>query len=106
MARRGGRRKKKGKSRGSSAKGFLKKIPLVNNPTFQKAAAGVGTVTLAAGILGLVGQGQIAANPLVRLGLAFVGGDIPGVAAQFLLGGGGGNLLGGGGGGGAQFGGA
>lgn len=103
MARRGRTKKRKGKSRSSGAKGILKKIPLINNPTFQKAAAGVGTVTLAAGVLNLIGQGQIAANPIVQLGLAFVGGDIPGVAAQFLLGRGG-NILGGGGG--AQFGGA
>lgn len=103
MARRGRRKSgKRKKSRGGSARGILKKIPLIHNPTFQKAAAGVGTVTIAAGILGLVGQGQIAANPIVRLGLAFAGGDIPGVAAQFFLGGGGGglgNILGGGGGG-------
>lgn len=103
MARRGGRpKKRRGKSKGSSARGILKKIPLIHNPTFQKAAAGVGTVTIAAGILGLIGQGQIAANPIVRLGLAFAGGDIPGVAAQFFLGGGiggnGGSLFGGGGG--------
>ena len=105
MARRGRRTKKrKGRSKGGSARGILKKIPLINNPTFQKAAAGVGTVTLAVGVLGLLGQGQIAANPLVRLGLAFAGGDVPGIAAQFLLGGGGGGLLGGGGG--AQAGGA
>jgi len=105
---RGGRRtkKRKGKSKGNSARGILKKIPLINNPTFQKAAAGVGTVTLAVGVLGLLGQGQIAANPLVRLGLAFAGGDIPGVAAQFLLGSGGGLLGGNGGGGGAVAGGA
>ena len=102
MARRGSRRGgKRRKSKGGSARGILKKIPLIHNPTFQKAAAGVGTVTIAAGILGLVGQGQIAANPIVRLGLAFAGGDIPGVAAQFFLGGGiggnGGSIFGGGG---------
>ena len=105
MARRGGK-KQKGKSKTSSARGFLKKIPLVSNPTFQKAALGVGTVTLAGGVLRLIGQGQIAENPLLKLGLAFAGGDIPGVAAQFLLGGSGSNLFGGNGGGGAVMGGA
>lgn len=106
MARRGRRKgKKRGKSRISGAKGILGKIPLIKNPTFQKAAAGIGTATLGVAVLNLVAP-QFAQNAIVRPLLAFAGGDIPGVAAQLFLGGGLGNIFGGGGGGGAQAGGA
>lgn len=98
MARRGSRRKKSRGGRGKKVSGFLKKIPIINNPTFQRAAAGVGTVTLAAGILNLVGAGRFVQSPLVRAGLSFAGGGLEGVVAQFVLGGGGlSNILGGGG---------
>lgn len=105
MARRGSRRKKGRGGKRGKVSGFLKKIPIINNPTFQRAAAGVGTVTLAAGILNLVGAGRVVQNPLVRAGLSFAGGGIEGVIAQFVLAGGGiSNILGGGGGNGGESG--
>ena len=84
-------------------KGILGNIPLINNPTFRKAALGVGTATLGVTILGLVAPG-IASNPIVRPVLALAGGGVPGVIAQVLAQGGLGALTGGGsGGGGAGF---
>jgi len=76
------------------------KIPLINNPTFRKAATGIGVATLGATVLGLV-LPQLANQPLVKPILALAGGGVPGVVAQFLVQGGGniGNLLGGGNGG-------
>ena len=99
MARRG---RRKGRRRGSSRRAsiFGKKIPIISNPLFQKAAAGIGVATLGAGILALIAP-SIAAQPIVRTGLALAGGGIPGVVAQLFLGGGlggVGGLFGGGGG--------
>jgi len=90
--------------RKSSSPGFASKIPLINNPTFKKAAAGVGVATLGVAVLGLV-LPQIANQPLVRPILALAGGGVPGVVAQFLVQGGGnlGNILGGGNGGSGGF---
>ena len=68
-------------------KGILGNIPLINNPTFKKAAAGVGTATIGAAALSLVAP-QIANNPLVRPVLALAGGDIVGLAAQLFTQGG------------------
>ena len=79
-------------------KGILGNIPLINNPTFRKAALGVGTATLGVTILGLVAPG-IASNPIVRPVLALAGGGVPGVIAQVLAQGGLGALTGGLGGG-------
>jgi len=81
-------------------RGFASKIPLINNPTFRKAATGIGVATLGATVLGLV-LPQLANQPLVKPILALAGGGVPGVVAQFLVQGGGnlGNILGGGGGG-------
>lgn len=95
MARRGRKRRS---GRKSGAKGILSKIPLIKNPTFQKAAIGIGTATLGVAVLSLVAP-SIAANPIVRPVLALAGGGIPGVIAQIFTGGGLGNILGGGGGG-------
>lgn len=103
MARRG--RRKKGRSRRSTAKGILGKIPLIKNPTFQKAAIGVGTATLGVAALSLIAP-QFASNPIVRPVLALAAGGVPGVIAQLFTSGGLGGLFGGGGGGGAQMGGA
>jgi len=92
-----------GKSKGGGGKkSFASKIPLINNPTFKKAALAAGTVSLAATGLTLVGQGRIANNPLLRLLLAFgVGGPVGAVTqiVPLLQSGGLGNLLGGGNGG-------
>jgi len=74
----------KKKSSGGGKKSFTSRIPLINNPTFKKAALAAGTVTLAATALSLVGQGRIAQNPLLRLLLAFgVGGPV-GAATQVI----------------------
>jgi len=88
-----------GKSKGGGGKkSFVSKIPLINNPTFKKAALAAGTVSLAATGLTLIGQGRFANNPLLRLLLAFgVGGPV-GAATQIiplLQSGGLGSLLGG-----------
>ena len=84
-------------------KGILSNIPLINNPTFRKAALGVGTATLGITVLSLIAP-SIASNPIVRPVLALAGGGVPGVIAQVLSQGGLGALTGGGsGGGGAGF---
>jgi hypothetical protein len=90
--------KKKSSKRRSSPRGFASKIPLINNPTFRKAALASGTVSLAGTALALAGQGQLANNPLLKLGLAFAVGDVVGLATQILpaLGGQGLSLGGGG----------
>ena len=67
--------------------GLLGKIPLISNPTFKKAAAGVGTATIGAAVLSLVAP-SIAAQPLVKPLLALAGGDIVGLAAQVFTQGG------------------
>jgi len=54
-------------------KGILSNIPIINNPTFKKAALGVGTATLGVTVLSLVAP-TIAANPIVRPILALAGG--------------------------------
>jgi len=71
----------------SKKKGILGNIPLINNPTFKKAAAGVGTATIGAAALSLVAP-SIAQNPLVKPVLALAGGDIVGLAAQLFASGG------------------
>ncbi len=77
------------------SRGFASKIPLVNNPTFKKAAAGVGMATLGVAALSLVAP-SIAANPIVKPALALLGGDVVGLAAQLFTGGGLSGILGGG----------
>jgi len=86
------------------SKSITSKIPLINNPTFKKAAVGVGTATLGVAALNLI-LPQVAQHPLAKPVLALAGGGIPGVVAQFLAQGGGGlsNILGGGNGGGNGF---
>jgi len=79
-----------------SSKGILGRIPLVSNPSFKKAAAGVGTAVIGVTLLSLIAPG-IAANPIVKPVLALAGGDFLGLAAQLFTGGGLGNILGGGG---------
>jgi len=76
------------KRRSSSSKSnVLGKIPLINNPTFKKAATGIGVATLGAAVLTLVVP-QLANQPLVKPILALAGGGVPGVVAQFLVSGG------------------
>lgn len=81
------------KKRSSPRKKSLK-VPILSNPTFKKAAAGVGAGTLLTFLLGAVGQGQLAQNPVVKAGAGFATGDVVGAAASFLIGGGLGNLTG------------
>lgn len=71
-------------NKGSS---FASKIPVINNPTFKKAALGVGTAALGVAVISIVAP-QIASNPVVKPVLAFVGGGIPGVVAQVITQGG------------------
>jgi len=73
------------------------KIPFINNPTVKKAALGVGLGTIAATALAFVSP-QLAQNPIVKIGAAFIGGGPIGAIASLILGGGGGGLFGGGGG--------
>jgi len=93
------RSKSVAKRRSSSrARGITSKIPLINNPTFKKAATGIGIATLGVAVLSLV-LPQVANQPLVKPVLALLGGGVPGVVAQFLVQGSGGltNIFGGGG---------
>ena len=96
------RRRAAPRRRSSGGKGILGKIPLINNPTFRKAALGVGTATLGITVLSLIAP-SIAGNPIVRPVLALAGGGLPVVIAQVLSQGGLGALTGGGSGGGAGF---
>ena len=73
------------------------KIPFINNPTVKKVAAGVGLATLGTAALAFVAP-QIAANPIVRPALAFLGGGPIAAAVLFFLQGGLGQQGGGGGG--------
>jgi len=75
------------------------KIPFVNNPTIRKVATGIGLATIGTAVIGLVAP-SIASNPIVKPALAFLGGGIPGVIGQVVVGGGIGglsSLVGGGG---------
>lgn len=54
----------------------------------DKGAKGLGYSSLAVGALSLLGQQNLATNPIVRYGAALFGGGIEGLGAQFLLGGG------------------
>jgi len=67
------------------------KIPFVNNPTVKKVAMGVGLASIGVGVLGLVAP-TIAQNPIVKPALALLGGGIPGVIGQLIIGGGIGGL--------------
>ncbi len=92
------RRRSAPRRRVSHKRSFASKIPLINNPTFRKAATGIGVATLGATVLGFVAP-SLASNPIVKPALAFLGGDIVGLAAQVLSTGGLGSLTGGNGGG-------
>jgi len=85
-------KKRKSMSRGKRSIGS--KIPLVNNPSFKKAAAGVGTATIGVTLLSFVAP-SIAGQPLIRPALAYFGGGVEGVIAQLLSSGQGLNLFGG-----------
>lgn len=81
------------KRRTSRPRNFTSKIPLINNPTFKKAATGIGIATLGVAAISVIAP-QIAQNPIIKPALAFLGGGIPGIAAQLFVGGGLGSLTG------------
>lgn len=101
LTRKTSKRKTVAKTKTTKKKGLLDNIPIINNPTFKKAALGVGTATIGATILGLVAPG-IASNPVVKPILAFAAGGAPGVIAQVLAQGGLGAITGNGNGGGVN----
>jgi len=68
-------------------KGILSNIPVINNPMFKRAAAGVGTAAIGGAILALVVP-SLAAQPLVKPVLALAGGGVAGVVAQIVTQGG------------------
>ena len=81
----------------SRKRSITSKIPLINNPTVRKVATGIGLATIGVSVIGLVAP-SIASNPIVKPALAFLGGGIPGVIGQLVVGGGIGgltNILGG-----------
>lgn len=80
--------------RRTHSRSLSSKIPLINNPTFKKAAAGVGMATLGVTALALVAP-SLAANPIVKPAFALLGGDVVGLAAQLFVGGGLSGILGG-----------
>jgi len=88
--------------------GFLKKIPLINNPTVRKIFIAAGAVSIIVSVLSLISpRAASAANSTVGRGvIGLATGDVVGAAANVLIplvqGGGLGNILGGGNGGGAQ----
>jgi len=91
---------------------FLKKIPLINNPTVRKVFIAAGAVSIIVSVLSLVSpRAAQAANSTIGRGvIGLATGDVVGavanVAIPLVQGGGLGNILGGGGnGGGGQNGG-
>jgi len=87
--------------------GFLKKIPLINNPTVRKIFIAAGAVSIIVSVLSLVSpRAAQAANSTVGRGvIGLATGDIVGAVSNVaipLIQGGGLNLGGGGGGNGAQ----
>jgi len=95
------RRRRAAPRRRSSSRSLTSKIPFVNNPTIRKVATGIGLATIGTTVISLVAP-SIAANPIVKPALAFLGGGIPGVIGQVVVQGGLGgisNIFGGGNGG-------
>jgi len=70
---------------------IISKIPLVNNPTVKKVATGIGLATIGVAAINIIAP-SIASNPIVRPALAFIGGGIPGLIGQVVVGGGLGGL--------------
>jgi len=75
----------------SRKRSITSKIPFVNNPTIRKVATGIGLATIGTTVIALVAP-SIAANPVVKPALAFLGGGIPGVIGQVVVQGGLGGL--------------
>jgi len=71
----------------SKKRSFTSKIPLVNNPTVRKVATGIGLATIGTTVIAIVAP-SIAANPIVKPALAFIGGGLAGLIGQVVVGGG------------------
>jgi len=69
----------------------------LNSPLLKKVlmAAGLASIATAVASLVLPGQAQLINSPVVKAGLGFAVGDIPGALTNFLLSGGVGGLSGG-----------
>jgi len=93
---------KRSTNRSVVGKNFLKKIPLINNPTVKKVFIAAGAASIIVSVLSLVSpRAANAANSTLGRGvIGLATGDIVGavsnVAIPLLQGGGLGNLLGGG----------
>jgi len=74
-----------------SKRSITSKIPFVNNPTIRKVATGIGLATIGTAVIGLVAP-SLANNPIIKPAFAFLGGGIPGVIGQVVVGGGIGGL--------------
>jgi len=70
----------------------------LQSPLLKKVlmAAGLASIATAVASLVLPGQAQLINSPIVKAGLGFAVGDIPGALTNFLLSGGVGSLTGGG----------
>jgi len=75
-------------------RGFASKL---QSPLIKKVLMASGLATIAVSIASIVlpNQAQLINSPVVRAGLGFVVGDIPGALTNFLLAGGVGGLTGG-----------
>jgi len=99
---------KRSGNRSMVGRNFLKKIPLINNPTVRKVFIAAGAVSIIVSVLNLISpRAAAAANSTVGRGvIGLATGDIVGavsnVAIPLLSGGGLGNLLGGASGGGGS----
>jgi len=96
---------KRSGNRSMVGRNFLKKIPLINNPTVRKVFIAAGAVSIIVSVLGLISpRAANAANSTIGRGvIGLATGDIIGavsnVAIPLIQGGGLGNLFGGGNGG-------
>jgi len=93
---------KKTKSKKRTKKDMVFGKNILSSPLIRKAAIGVGTGTIAATALAFVAP-QLAGNPIIKTGVAFLAGGPIGAIASLILGGGAG-IFGGQAGSGAQSG--
>jgi len=78
----------------------------LNSPLIKKVlmASGLATIAVSVASIVLPSQAQLLNSPVVKAGIGFVVGDIPGALTNFLLAGGAGNVIGGSGGSGSNAG--
>jgi len=81
------RRNSTRKRSNSMAGGFLKKIPLINNPTVRKVFIAAGAVSIIVSVLSIISpRAAAAANSTVGRGvIGFATGDIVGAVANVAL---------------------